>query len=186
VTSFEIVGLVVSPVRRYESRPADGPRGQDGLEQPQIATVRAHRGIAGDRYFGARHAFAAVTMISVEALERLERLEHHLGTGPFDPRLARRNVITRGLDVDALARTDFAIDLGAGPIAFRSLTRAHPCAWMDVVYAPGAHPALRGHGGIRCEPLSDGELRLGPATLVLVAPIPPTELRSRISGAMVA
>jgi hypothetical protein len=42
---------------------------------------------------------------------------------------------------------------------------ANPCAWLDVVLAPGAHRGMRGRGGIRCAPLSDGVLRLGPAVL---------------------
>jgi hypothetical protein len=40
---------------------------------------------------------------------------------------------------------------------------------MDVVLAPGAFTALRGRGGVRCEPLSDGVLRRGPATLAVPA-----------------
>jgi hypothetical protein len=36
---------------------------------------------------------------------------------------------------------------------------------MDVVVAPGAFRGLRGHGGVRCVPLDDGVLRLGPAVL---------------------
>jgi hypothetical protein len=39
---------------------------------------------------------------------------------------------------------------------------------MDVVLAPGAFKALRGRGGVRCEPLSDGRLRTGPAELTVV------------------
>lgn len=38
---------------------------------------------------------------------------------------------------------------------------------MDVVLAPGAFRARRGHGGVRCTPLDDGVLRLGPATLTV-------------------
>jgi hypothetical protein len=38
---------------------------------------------------------------------------------------------------------------------------------MDVVLAPGAHRGMRGRGGVRCRPLSDGVLRLGPAELVV-------------------
>ena len=37
---------------------------------------------------------------------------------------------------------------------------ANPCRWMDVVLAPGAHRGLRGRGGVRCRPLTDGVLRL--------------------------
>jgi hypothetical protein len=33
---------------------------------------------------------------------------------------------------------------------------------MDVAIGPGAWQALRGRGGIRCVPLDDGVLRVGP------------------------
>lgn len=171
---FEIVSLVVSPIHRYEGRPADGPVPFDGVEEFESVEVRAHKGLVGDRYFGTKFAFAAVTLISEEAIRELEGT---LASGPFDPVLARRNIVTRGLDVDALARTTFTIDAGHGPIAFRSLTPANPCAWMNEVFAPGAHQALRGRAGIRSEPLTDGFIRVGPATITAVTPIPPEELR---------
>jgi len=69
-------------------------------------------------------------------------------------------------------------------VHLRSLTPANPCAWMDAVYAPGAHATLRGHGGIRCEPLTDAMLRIGPATLVRAEPIPPRELHRRVMSAV--
>ena len=46
---------------------------------------------------------------------------------------------------------------------------ARPCAWMDVIIGPGAQRALRGRGGVRCTPLGDGVLTLGPATFRFVA-----------------
>ena len=171
--NFEIVGLVVSPLHRYEGRPADGPAPYDGIEEVDEARIRAHLGIIGDRYFTTRFTFASVTFISEEAISELKGT---LGAGPFDPTLARRNVITRGIDVDALARTSFTIGTAEGSIDFESKTPANPCAWMNEVFAPGAHQALRGHAGIRSEPLSDGILRLGPATLSNVRDLttPPT------------
>lgn len=178
---LEIVSLLVSKVRRYEGRPGDGPEPYDiGDELVDSANVRAHKGLVGDRYFGTRFAFAAMTMIAAESIEQLAA---ELGAGPFDPALARRNLVTRGLDVDALARTTFTLDAGHGPIRFRSMTPANPCAWMNTVYAPGAHQALRGHAGIRCEPLDDGELSIGPTTIADITPIPPEELTRRIKAA---
>jgi hypothetical protein len=35
---------------------------------------------------------------------------------------------------------------------------------MDATIGPGAMAHLRGHGGIRCEPLTSGMLRVGPVT----------------------
>lgn len=186
---LEIVSLLVSRVRRYDGRPADGPEPYDVAgELAESVRVRAHKGLVGDRYFGSRFAFAAMSMIAAEKIEQLER--DIAGDGlfpaahtPFDPVLARRNVVTRGLDVDALARTTFTLDAGHGPIRFRSMTPANPCAWLNTVYAPGAHQAMRGHAGIRCEPLDDGELSVGPATITDIVPIPPEELTRRIRAA---
>ncbi|MGH8941131.1 MAG: molybdenum cofactor biosysynthesis protein, partial [Actinomycetes bacterium] len=110
---IEIVTLVVSPVRRYDGRPSEGPRPYDEPETVDEVQVRAHRGLVGDRYFGTRHRFAAVTFLAAESIDRLEG---ELGTGPFDPELARRNVVTRGLDVEALLHTTFTIDCGSGPM----------------------------------------------------------------------
>lgn len=182
MADFQIVSLVVSPLRRFEGRPADGPAPYDGVEEVDSAEVRAHKGLVGDRYFGTRFTFASVTLISEEAIVELEGT---LGAGPFDPVLARRNIVTRGLDVDALARTTFTIDAGHGPIEFRSMTPANPCAWMNEVFAAGAHQALRGHGGIRCEPLTSGILQVGPATITDIVVIPPEELTRRVRSAPV-
>jgi hypothetical protein len=182
MSEFEIVSLVVSPLHRFEGRPADGPAAYEGVEEVGSAEVRAHKGLVGDRYFGTKFTFASVTFISEEAIRELEGT---LGAGPFDPVLARRNIVTRGLDVDALARTVFTIDAGHGPIRFRSMTPANPCAWMNEMFAPGAHQALRGHGGIRCEPLDNGELAVGPATITGITAIPPEELRRRVQSAPV-
>ena len=174
---FEIVSLVVSPVHRYAGRPGDGVLPFDGPESVEEAQLRAHQGVVGDRYFGTKHRHAAATFLAAESIDQLEGA---LGTGPFDPELARRNVVTRGLDVESLVHTTFTIDAGHGPIAFRSLSRANPCAWMNLVFAEGAHQAMRGQAGIRSEPLDDGALVAGTARLLDVAPVPAEELsRSR-------
>lgn len=179
---FAITGLVVSPRHRYDGRPADGPADlpPGAVEQVDSVDVRAHKGLVGDRYFGTRHTFASVTLIAEESLLRLEG---ELGTGPFDPTLARRNVICRGLDVEALVHHEFTLRCGDSAVRLRSLTRANPCAWMNEVFAPGAHQAMRGHAGIRCEPLTDGRLALGPATLTDVRALNPDELSRRVRAA---
>lgn len=175
-----IEALVVSPLSRFEGRPADGPAPFQGDEHPTTVRVRAHKGLVGDRYFGTRFTYAAVTFL---ATEKVLALEDELRSGPFDPLEARRNVVTRGLDVDALVRTEFTLDAGHGPVRFRSITPANPCAWMNEVFAPGAHQAFRGHAGIRCEPLDDGQLSVGPATVTDVRRLSDEELRRRVTAA---
>jgi MOSC domain-containing protein YiiM len=86
---------------------------------------------------------------------------------PIEPhRLdTRRNILIRGVDIDRLRGAIFSLDTGDGPVLFKAHRPANPCAWMDVMLAPGAHKALRGRGGLRCEPLSSGQLRTGAAQL---------------------
>ncbi|MCX6406204.1 MAG: molybdenum cofactor biosysynthesis protein [Propionibacteriales bacterium] len=167
---LEIVGLVVSPRHRYDGRPSDGPRPAMGSDRQTSVDVRAHKGLVGDRYFGTRHRFAAVTFLAVEEIAGVGATLEAPGLDPF---LARRNVLTRGLDVESLVHSEFTVEQGGRSLTFRSLTRANPCAWMDVVLAPGAHQAMRGHAGIRSEPLDDGVLSVGPARLVAVRHLSP-------------
>jgi len=169
-TAVEIVSLLASPLHRYEGRPGDGPRPASGPEVRGSITVRAGLGIVGDRYFGhSAHVSASVTIMAIESLEQVART---LGlAAPLDPADTRRNIIVRGIPIDSLRGETFALDTGSGPVLFRANRPANPCAWMDVVLAPGAHRALLKRGGMRCSPLSDGELALGPAVLHTAHPI---------------
>ena len=158
--------LLASPRSRYVGRPADGALPAVGPETPDHVQVRAGLGIVGDRYYAKpAHRGAQVTLLAAESLEAAARL---LGSAEaLDAAAARRNVVLRGLDVDALRGRTLSIDCGDGPVLLRATRPANPCAWMDHELAPGAFRALRGRGGMRCEPLSDGVLRLGPAVVVL-------------------
>ena len=59
------------------------------------------------------------------------------------------------------------LDAGDGPVSLRVNGAARPCAWMDVTVGPGAWKALRTTGGIRCTPLNDGVLRIGPVEVTV-------------------
>ncbi|TAL41807.1 MAG: MOSC domain-containing protein [Salinibacterium sp.] len=156
--------LLASPLHRYEGRPEDGPVEAEGRELFESIDLRAGLGIVGDRYFGhPAHVGSAVTVIAAESLEHVART---LGL-PEVPHASftRRNIVLRGVDVDDLRNVVFSLDTDAGPVLFRGHRPANPCAWMDAAIAQGAHSALRGRGGMRCEVLSDGTLTLGPAVL---------------------
>lgn len=153
--SVEIVQLLVSPVHRYEGRPADGPAPAPPGELVESVVIRAGLGVVGDRYFGRRaHRTAAVTIIAAESLPP-----------GVDLVQTRRNILLRGADVDGLVGATIALDSGAGPVSLRVHRPANPCGWLDVVIGPGSRKALRGKGGVRCEPLTDGTLHLGPVVL---------------------
>ncbi|WP_241993310.1 MOSC domain-containing protein [Cryobacterium sp. TMB1-7] len=166
----EIVLLLASPVHRYEGRPADGPLPMVGAESHPSVRLRAGLGIVGDRHFAKpAHVHASVTVMNADVLAQVA---DDLGLPrTLDPAATRRNVLLRGVDIDSLRGATFSLDTGDGPVEFLVNRPANPCAWMDVVLAPGAHRALRGRGGMRCEPLTDGMLRLGPARLRCTSPL---------------
>ncbi|SEP00049.1 MOSC domain-containing protein [Trujillonella endophytica] len=158
----EVVALVVSAVHRYDGRPS-GAVPDPAADRVDRAEVRAGHGVVGDRYAGkAAHRDAALTVLAVESLDALAA---ELGVPAFDAAATRRTVVLRGAEVEALRGVEFALDCGEGPVRLRGGRPANPCAWMDVVLAPGAHRGLRGRGGVRCAALSDGVLRVGPAVL---------------------
>jgi MOSC domain-containing protein YiiM len=160
----DIVLLLASPVHRYEGRPADGALPAAGAETHSSIRVRRGLGIVGDRHFGARaHVQASVTVLDADVLSLVA---DDLGLPrTLDPAATRRNILLRGVNVDALRGAGFSLDSGDGPVEFVANRPANPCAWMDVMLAPGAHRAMRGRGGMRCEPVTDGVLRLGPARM---------------------
>jgi MOSC domain-containing protein YiiM len=166
----EVVGLLASAAHCFQGRPDPVVRTR-AVESATRVEVRAGLGIVGDRYFGKpAHRDAAVTVI---AAEELDELAAELGSGPLDPLATRRNVVLRGAEAGALRGQLFSLDCGQGEVVLAGGRPANPCAWMDVVLAPGAHRGMRGRGGVRCAPRSDGVLTLGPAVLRSAMPLDP-------------
>ena len=123
------------------------------------ASARAGRGLEGDRYFDARGTFSDpygngndLTLIEAEVLDALS-----LPDGVLAAQDARRNVVTRGIDLNALVGRDFTI--GGVRCAGRRL--CEPCAHLQRLTVPGTLRALVHRGGLRADVLSDGVVRVG-------------------------
>jgi MOSC domain-containing protein YiiM len=167
--AVEIVALMVSRQHAFEGRPLDRPRPDPAPVGRTEVEVRAGLGIVGDRYFGQKvHKNAAVTFVAAESLDQLAA-DLALPVVP-DPLLMRRNVVLRGFPIDTLASGPGTSGrrFRLGSVEFQAYRPANPCAWMNVVLAPGAMKALRGHGGVRTTPLTSGLLRVGPAELTVL------------------
>ena len=170
--NVEVLHLLVSPAHAYFGRTRDGAADVPTTDAGRVELV-AGKGIVGDRFFGkAAHMDAAVTLLAVEALEAMAA---DLGAAPFDPLLTRRNVILRGAHLPPLVGEEFVLESHGASVRLRGGRPAHPCAWMDRVLAPGAHAAMRGRGGLRCQPLTGGILHRGPAVLVSPVPLEPEQ-----------
>jgi MOSC domain-containing protein YiiM len=122
------------------------------IEISEMACV-AGRGIRGDRYFDFKDDYKGqITFFSVEVFDDLcSAMQIH----DCSPALARRNVITRGVDLNELIGQDFEVQ----GVRFLGTEECRPCYWMDSAFAPGAHEFLKGRGGLRARILNDALLR---------------------------
>ncbi len=133
---------------------------------PMVALERVRvvsgRGLEGDRYFDGRGYYSQVppltgrrlTLIEVESLEAMAR-----ETGiVLAPNECRRNLVTRGISLDALIGKRFRV----GAIECYGERLCPPCGYIEELTGkPGLNRAMTDRGGIRAEILLDGEIALG-------------------------
>ena len=128
------------------------------------AAARAGRGLEGDRYFDQRGTFSDahdrghdLTLIEAEALAALALP----GGEDLAPEDARRNVVTRGIDLTALVGERFTV----GDVECFGQRLCEPCAHLERMTEragkPGTLRALIHKGGLRADILSDGQIRVG-------------------------
>ncbi|HEX2410459.1 MAG TPA: MOSC domain-containing protein [Solirubrobacteraceae bacterium] len=90
------------------------------------------------------------------AAEALEALAAESGIA-LDPADARRNVVTRGVDLNALAGRRFAI----GEVEIVGRRWCEPCAVLQRLTAPGVLRGLVHRGGLRADIVRGGVIRRG-------------------------
>jgi len=122
------------------------------IEVPVIECV-AGRGIRTDRYFDFKDDYKG--QITFFSLDVFEELCATLNAHDASPAAARRNVITRGFDLNEFIGKEFEIQ----GVRLYGTQECAPCYWMDGALAPGAKDFLKGRGGLRGKILTDGQLR---------------------------
>ena len=129
----------------------------DSVESVQAL---AGRGLEGDRHVTGDGTFpsgppgSALTLIEAEVCDSF--------TPPLTAGEHRRNVVTRGIDLNALVGHDFVI----GDVRCRGMRLCEPCTVVDR-YA--TRPVLRQlvhRGGLRADILQDGAIHVGDAVQV--------------------
>jgi len=114
----------------------------------------AGKGLEGNRYFfDSAKPGRALTLIAAEALDGLE-----VNTGiSLTAAESRRNVLTRGIDVNALVGKRFRI----GEVECRGVELCEPCSHLESVTYPGIVKGLVHRAGLNADILSDGEIAVG-------------------------
>ena len=119
------------------------------------AMATAGAGLEGDRYctFGAS-AETQLTLMQIEAVNEFnEAFATNLPATAF-----RRNVITEGVDLNALEGRVFTV----GDVQLRGVELCEPCADLqNLLDIPGLVKQLTHKGGLRCEILRGGVIRPG-------------------------
>lgn len=123
----------------------------------------AGRGLEGDRYYEQRGTFSDahdrghdLTLIEAEALEAFE-----IPGGPITAEDARRNVVTRGIDLNALVGKPFRV----GDVECFGQRLCEPCAHLEKLTAaagkPGTLREMIHRGGLRADVVGDGTIGPG-------------------------
>lgn len=116
-------------------------------------------GLEGDRYKGPGGS-RQVTLIQAE---HLQAMGSYLVQASADPKLTRRNIVVKGINLLALKGQQFQI----GEVVLEYSGECHPCSRMEENFGPGGYNAMRGHGGITAKVIHGGLIRIGDTVSVL-------------------
>lgn len=133
---------------------------------PASALFVAEQGIEGDRYRTQRNGPRQVTLV---AAEDIAAIASFLGKKAVPPELLRRNLVTSGLNLNALKGRRVRI----GQAVLEVSGECAPCSQMEVNLGAGGYNAVRGRGGLTARIVVGGEIRLGDA-IERVEDLPPT------------
>jgi len=118
----------------------------------------AGKGLEGNRYFfpdGNAPDGRALTLVASEALEAFEQDTNIV----LSAAETRRNVLTRGIDVNALVGKRFRV----GDVECRGIELCEPCTHLQSLTRPGVLNGLVHRAGLNADILTDGEIALGDA-----------------------
>jgi MOSC domain-containing protein YiiM len=134
-------------------------------EAAMLPLERVHavpgRGLEGDRYAEHLGTYSdtpgsgrEVTLIASEEIELVER-EHGVKLAPGE---SRRNITTRGVDLNALVDREFHV----GQVVLRGTRLCEPCEYLQgLTGQDGLTKALVHRGGLRCDIVRGGTISVG-------------------------
>jgi len=96
--------------------------------------------------------------------EHLAAAASFLGKEKIDPALVRRNIVVKGINLNALKSKQFRL----GEAVLEMTGYCHPCERMEQNLGKGGYNAMRGHGGITCRVIKEGKISVGDTVNVIV------------------
>ena len=137
------------------------PAGAENMVAVNEVEAIPGKGLAGDRYYlqtGTKSKAQSepdreLTLVESEAIEGFKS---ELGID-YEPAMARRNVVTRGVPLNHLVGREFQI----GAIRVRGIRLCEPCAHLATLTDKAVLPGLVHRGGLRAQILTEGVIRAG-------------------------
>lgn len=131
----------------------------------EVASVLAVPGfgLQGDRYFSGAGTFSpdprkpAFELTLIES-EQIEAFAARSGLA-FTAHMARRNIVTEGVDLNALVGVEFVL----GPVRILGIRLCEPCEYLASISVPEVLPGLTQRAGLRAQILSEGLVSVGDA-----------------------
>ncbi|MEQ9426233.1 MAG: MOSC domain-containing protein [Cyclobacteriaceae bacterium] len=132
-----------------------GLRPARNVESEEVDQVEAKpgSGLEGDRFKGGLIGKRQVTLIQEEHLTAVGQLLDK----EIDPKLLRRNILVKGINLLALHNRQFKV----GDVVLEGTGYCHPCSKMEKALGPGGYNAMRGHGGITAKVIAGGLIKKG-------------------------
>lgn len=136
-----------------------GPERQ--LPQP-VERVEAHagKGLAGNRYYWADGEAPAGNALTLIAEEELSAFNDETGI-ELTAQASRRNVLTRGIDLNALVGKRFRV----GEVECEGVELCEPCAHLASLTHPGVLRGMVHRAGLNADILTDGKIAVGDPVL---------------------
>lgn len=159
------ITIAASPLPKLTGRVeliALAPEATGDMHTVQHAHAIADRGLDGDRYAVKAGTFTPangtirgydLTLIEAEVLDTLALPDGN----EMSYAQARRNIVTRGIDLNALVGRRFRI----GNVECLGQRLCEPCSHLERLTAKGTLRALIHRGGLRADVLTDGDITTG-------------------------
>jgi MOSC domain-containing protein YiiM len=147
--SGEVVSIHIAPKAEAPMQSVDEVRAEPGL------------GLTGDRYHAHTGTYSEtpgtgrdVTFIASEQIELVAQ-EYGIELAPGE---SRRNITTRGVDLNVLVDREFRV----GEVTLRGMRLCEPCEYLQGhTGKDGLTKALVHRGGLRADIVNGGTIRVG-------------------------
>lgn len=144
-TEGAVTAIFVAPAAGAPAEARDEARALPG------SGLEGDRHTTGDGTFPSGMPGSALTLIESEVCESFDP--------PLEASEHRRNIVTRGIDLNALVGHEFTV----GDVRCRGMRLCEPCTVVDRYASRPVLRALVHRGGLRADIVSEGVVRLGDA-----------------------